>query len=171
MKKVLYYAFIILIVFVALLLISSQFPMMKHQVMAVRSGSMEPAIKTGSVVLVTPVKKYKIGDVITYKGRGPKEESITHRIENTEVIEGEMLYITKGDANNAPDSRKITEDEIIGRTIFWVPYVGYVVNFAKKPVGLLIIILIPAVMIIVDEGRKIVKEIKKLRAKKSEKKD
>jgi len=131
--------------------------------MIVLSGSMEPAIKTGSIVFVIPFNQYEIGNVITFKNNNKKERSITHRIKNTEVVEGEMFYITKGDANESVDVRKITEDEIIGRTFFWIPYIGYVVDFAKRPTGLMIIILVPGLIIVAGEGKKIFKEIKRIR--------
>ncbi len=163
MKRILYYIFISFVILILLFLLSSRLPSAKHQVMIVLSGSMEPAIKTGSVVFVLPVKHYEIGNVITFKNNNEKEKSTTHRIKNTEVVEGKMLYITKGDANENVDARKVTENEIIGRTVFWIPYIGYVVDFAKRPIGLLIIILVPGVMIVVGEGKKILREVKRIK--------
>jgi signal peptidase I len=169
MKKVLYTILIVIIVLIALLLISSRFPMMKHQVMVVQSGSMEPAIKTGSIVLVTPVKKYNVNDIITFKSTSVNEGSVTHRITDMEVIEGNIFYITKGDSNEDIDTKRVPETEIIGRTIFWVPYMGYVVDFARKPIGLLVIILVPGLIIIADEGKKIWKEVQKYKNNKETK--
>ncbi len=41
------------------------------QAYIVSSGSMEPAIKTGSVVVVSPKSSYQVGDVVTfYTGAG-----------------------------------------------------------------------------------------------------
>jgi len=168
MKKVLYYTFITFIILIALLLIFSSFPMMKYQIMVVKSGSMEPAIRTGSIILVTPVKNYNIGDIITFKNVDDAEDSITHRIKDVEVIEGKMVYITKGDANESIDIRKVYETEIIGQTIFRVPYMGYIIEFSRKPIGLLIIILVPGLIIMIDEGKKIFKEIKKIKNNKKE---
>ncbi len=57
---------------------------------------------------------------------------------------------------------------MIGKVLFSVPYAGYVVAAAQKPYGFLLIIIIPAVLLIGDEARKIFSELKKLKAQKSE---
>ena len=64
----------------------------------VLSGSMEPEIPTGSVVVVDGRKKeWNPGDVITYR-RG--NMVVTHRI----VEKSEEGYCTKGDANAEEDA-------------------------------------------------------------------
>ena len=125
------------------------------------SGSMEPAIKTGSVAAVKPSDNYKIGDIITFGEMSKTKTPTTHRIYDMRVQEGKPVYITKGDANNAPDAREIQKRDIIGKVLFDVPYVGYAVDAAKKPFGFMLIIIVPAAIIIYDEIRKIIKEIKK----------
>ena len=82
-----------------------------------------------------------------------------------EVVGGYPVYITKGDANNAPDPKKITKKDIIGKVIFSIPYVGYAVDFARKPIGFIFIVIVPAAIIIFDETKKIYEEIKKKKNK------
>jgi len=147
---------------IALLLIVSILPISGNiKVLTVVSGSMEPSIKTGSVVLVKPVSDYKIGDVITFEQISRTKAPITHRIYDIKITGSQPVYITKGDANNAPDEKERKKSEIIGKVIFDIPYLGYAVNFAKKPIGFALIIIIPALVIIGDEIKKILKEIKK----------
>ncbi|MFH1657484.1 MAG: signal peptidase I [bacterium] len=166
--KIIYYIFTGLVALIAVLLIISTLPITgNYKVMTVLSGSMEPEIKTGSIVVVKPVSDYKIGDIITFVSKGNKTP-ITHRVEDIEVIEGVVAYITKGDANNAPDSRKIAGKEIIGKVLFTVPYIGYAVDVVKKPIGFMIIIIIPAAIIVFDELKKVRKEIITMRSKKRE---
>ena len=160
--KIIYYIVIAFIAAIAILLIISALPITGNfKVMTVLSGSMEPAIKTGSVVVVKPVDSYKIEDIITFTNPKKPVESVTHRIYDMKVIEGRISYITKGDANNAPDQREVSEREVVGKVLFSIPYLGYAVDFAQKPLGFAFIILIPAVIIIGDEIRKIYGEIKK----------
>lgn len=128
--------------------------------MTVLSGSMEPEIKTGSIVIVKPASEYKIGDVITFnesKGKAP----ITHRIYDIKIVDSEPLYITKGDANDTPDQIEIKKKDIVGKVLISVPFVGYAIDFARKPMGFALIIIIPAAVIIFDEIMKIYAEIKK----------
>lgn len=160
--KFIYYIFIAFIVAIALLLIVSSFPITGNcKILMVLSGSMEPSIKTGSVVVVKPVKDYKIGDAITFGPYSKKKAPITHRIYDIKVVEGQPIYITKGDANNAPDIREIQKKDIVGKVLFSIPFVGYAVSFAKQPLGFFLIIIIPAAIIIIDEIKNIFSEVKK----------
>jgi len=167
--KIIYYIFIACIALIALLLVFSIFPITgNYKVLIVQSGSMAPAIKTGSVVIVKPVSDYKIGDVITFGQATKTKVPTSHRIYDIKVVDGQPVYITKGDANNAPDAKEISKSEIIGKVLFDVPYAGYAVDAAKKPLGFALIIVVPAAIIIFDEGKKIIGEIKKMRKNKAE---
>jgi len=160
--KVFYYIIIGFIVLVAVLLIISAFPITGNfKVMIVQSGSMAPAIKMGSVVAVKPADDYKIGKIITFGPYSRTKSPTTHRIYDIKVVNGQPRYITKGDANNAPDQREIQKRDILGKVLFSVPYLGFAVDFAKKPIGFGLIIIVPAALIIVDEIKKIIGEIKK----------
>ena len=164
-SKVLHYAFGGFIVFIGLVLIFSVFPIAKYRIMIVQSGSMESAIKTGSVIMTTPFKEYKKGDVITFGSADKSVEPTTHRIYDLEVIEGKIYYIVKGDANDAPDSRKVAENEVIGKMLFHIPYAGYLVAAVRRPIGFMLVLIIPALFIIFDQMGKIFKEIKKMKKK------
>jgi len=160
--QIIYYIFIAFIVAVALLLIVSILPITgNYKVMTVISGSMAPAIKMGSVVIVKPASDYKIGDVITFGPYSKTKAPTSHRIYDIKVVDGQPVYITKGDANNAPDAREIQKRDVLGKVLFSVPYIGFAVDFAKKPIGFVLIIGIPAVIIISDEVKKIIREVKK----------
>lgn len=160
-SKIIYYIFVVFLLTVAILLIVSTIPVTGNiKIMTVLSGSMEPEIKTGSIVIVKPASEYKIGDVITFnesKGKAP----ITHRIYDIKIVDSEPLYITKGDANDTPDQIEIKKKDIVGKVLISVPFVGYAVDFARKPMGFALIIIIPAAVIIFDEIMKIYAEIKK----------
>jgi len=164
--KIIYYIFLAFIVIVAVLLIVSVFPITgNYKLMIVQSGSMTPAIKMGSIVMVKPADDYKIGDVITFGPMTKTKAPTSHRIYDIKVVDGQPVYITKGDANNAPDQREITKREIIGKVLFDVPYLGFAVEFAKKPLGFALIIIVPAGIIVYDEIKNIIREIRKTREK------
>lgn len=162
-SKIIYYIVVSFIASIAVLLIISVLPITGNfKVMAVRSGSMEPTIKRGGIVVVKPVNDYKIGDVITFQ-LGKNKEPITHRIYDIKVNGGEFRYITKGDANDSYDPGEIAKKDIIGKVLFSVPLLGYVIYFAKQPFGFAIFIIIPAVILIFDQVKKILKEAKKIK--------
>lgn len=89
------------------------------------TGSMEPMIYPGDVILVkktTDIKEIQIGDVIYFK-RG--DIMISHRI--TEIIpkDGVPNYRTKGDNNNAADIQLVNPEQIRGEIIKVVPNIGW----------------------------------------------
>jgi signal peptidase I len=170
--KTIYYVFLAAVAIVALFLIFSVVPVKGgYKTLVVLSGSMEPKIHTGSVVAVKPAKEYKVGDVITFGENTKTKTPTTHRIFEIKDDNGTKTYTTKGDANNAPDQKPVAQGEILGKVLFSVPYVGYAVNAAQKPVGFLLIVIIPAVIIIYEEIQNIRKEFVKIARRRRKEKE
>jgi len=117
--------------------------------LVVQSGSMEPALPVGSVVVIKPVDPNKLqkDEIICFKRSGP--QSITHRIFDV-TDEG---FITKGDANKAPDNFILEKKDIIGKVVFTIPYLGYLNHFVGTPLGFTLLIILPATIIIAEEIR------------------
>lgn len=142
----------------ALYVISFNFNILgSYKSYAVRSGSMEPTIMTGDIIVVKKQPHYFLGDVVTFRDR--RQNVVTHRLIATGEDSTE-LFSTKGDANRAFDQEKIKEEQIIGRVVFTVPRLGYLMSFTKTPAGLIILVLIPAAIYILDELIKIIKNAK-----------
>ncbi|MDF2936954.1 MAG: signal peptidase [Paenibacillaceae bacterium] len=88
-----------------------------YQLKVVLSGSMEPGIRTGSLIAVKPqqdMNGLKAGQIITFRqSSNGSEIRITHRImEALEQADGQTLYMTKGDNNQNPDSEPVTPDQV-----------------------------------------------------------
>lgn len=124
-----------------------------YQIKTVLSGSMEPEIRTGSVIAVKLAEEkehFKKGDVITFQ----TEENIliTHRV--TEVVKsGEsVMYRTKGDNNNAEDMEPVLSQNVVaeytGKT---VPYLGYFISFAQSKNGAFLL-LVPGFLLLLYSG-------------------
>lgn len=148
---------------VGLLLIASLVPVSGVKVKVVKSGSMEPAIHTGGIVVDMPASEYHVGDVVTFGADTKTQIPTTHRIVAIEQVDNNLIFTTKGDANDAPDNGKIRLADIHGKVIFTVPYVGYVLDFAKQPLGFFSLIGVPVLLIIFDELLKISREIQRIR--------
>ena len=136
---------------------------------AVKTGSMTPEIKIGSVVFTTPANSYGVGDIITYSISGGKD-NITHRIVEVGGEGDNSYYVTKGDANNTADIDKVLASQVVGKVNYRVPYLGYFLQYVKTLPGLVIIIIIPATIIVYEETRKIKKEAKTILANRRAKK-
>lgn len=167
--KIVYGVFIALVVVVALIFIIPLLPIPgNYNIKVVLSGSMEPDIKTGAIVLVKPENSYEVGDIINFDGNfrlNGQKLSITHRVteKNIDEATGNITYKTKGDANDDEDFEMVSHNKVLGRVIFDVPYIGYVVETAQKPYGFLALILIPAGIIIFDQSKVILQEFKKMK--------
>ena len=102
----------------------------------VLSGSMEPTIKTGSLCFVNKnikLDNVKKGDIIAFKlGNGTL---VTHRV----VEVNDSIVRTKGDNNKNADGIDITKDNYIGKNIYWIPKVGYVVKVFQSLKGKIIL--------------------------------
>lgn len=127
------------------------------KMLVVQSGSMEPAIKTGSVILIKKQDTYSVGDVVSFVGSG--SDSTTHRITETNVVKGKEVFSTKGDANKGEDQEKVGIDSVLGKTVFTVPYLGYLIAFTKTQQGFIFLIVVPATLIIFSEILSIKREV------------
>lgn len=100
------------------------------------SGSMEPNINIGDIVIVKEEKELQVGDVISYR-KG--QSVITHRIVN---ITEQKEYKTKGDNNNAEDSEIILDKDIEGKVIKVVPKLGKLALLLKNKIIVIVILII-----------------------------
>lgn len=128
----------------------------------VQSGSMEPAIMTGSTVFVVEEspEAVEVGDVITFRDDG--RTLVTHRVVETHEADASLRFITKGDANDGRDAEPVyrpgyvgtvmeADLPIIGKQLFAVPYVGFVIAFGKTLEGWLVMVVLPAVALMASE--------------------
>jgi len=97
------------------------------------TGSMEPAISPGDIVVIHKQDDYEVGDIVTYMSNS----AITHRIVE-KTADG---YVTQGDANNARDP-EIEKSRIVGKVTTVIPQVGDILLFLQNPLHLLIVILL-----------------------------
>lgn len=118
----------------------------------VLSGSMEPEISTGDVVIVedVPPSSIEAGDVVTY-WRSGDETPTTHRVLAIQETEEGRQFVTKGDANEDPDPGTVSASALVGRVTFVIPYAGYVVNFANTRIGQLTLVGIPFGILVITE--------------------
>lgn len=110
----------------------------------VLSGSMEPTISPGDVVIVNEADPATIeeGDIITYM-RGENEVPTTHRVVGVVDTNGELAFETQGDALDQPDESPVHANNVIGEVTYVIPYIGYLIEFANTPLGFVALIVVP----------------------------
>lgn len=134
------------------------------------SGSMQPALQIGDVIIVKKSNNYSERDIITYSNG---LTTITHRIiaiNNDEVI-------TKGDANEV-DDKPINKEQIVGKFFFRISNFSLFSIILSKNVIYLIMIFLLVLIFLLVIGDRIIKNlryqsnnVKKLKKNKEENKN
>ena len=121
--------------------------------MVVLSGSMsgeaEDHIEVGDLVFVgrAAPEELEVGDVIAYMNGGA---TVTHRITAIDTnTDGDLLFTTKGDANNAEDTTPVTEEQLVGIYRWRIPKVGDFALFLQTPLGMLLFVGVPVLAFLI----------------------
>ena len=130
------------------------------KIFCIISGSMEPNISINDLVIIKEVSQNEINskDIISFTVNG---ETITHRIENISTDEsGDLVYTTKGDANNIEDADTIKFEDIEGKYIGKIPKIGKIILALKSKTTLGIVLLV-LILLYVFEQKSNEKKIKR----------
>lgn len=119
----------------------------------VLSGSMEPAIGTGDIVVVARIstREARVGDVVTFSDPKSSGRLITHRVRSARRRGRKMDFVTKGDANNAVERWRVSADGVISRVRYRVPEVGRLALLTRTRGGLAVFVLVPLLLLAVHE--------------------
>ncbi|MGL5244068.1 MAG: signal peptidase I [Sarcina sp.] len=136
--NILIYSFVILLIIFFVLSIDSNLKLNilgPYKVYNVLTGSMNPNIPKGSLVIVKEVtdKDINVNDVITYRGKN-SNAIITHRV----VEISNDKYITKGDANETRDTHPVELRRVLGKTIYHIPYLGMIAFALRQNIFLVV---------------------------------
>lgn len=118
-----------------------------YSIFRVSTGSMEPELMVGDVILtkeVDDVNSLDVGEVITYRGTIGEyaDMLITHQIVKAPYVENGTTYVvTKGIANEIEDS-PVPVDKITGKLVCKIPFLDMIYSFFLTPWGLLTAILL-----------------------------
>ncbi|MBM3638953.1 MAG: signal peptidase I [Actinobacteria bacterium] len=107
-----------------------------HRLAIVTSGSMEPAIRRGDVVITRDVgdcdgtsscvQDIRVDDVISYSGEGNTHLSVTNRVVARTVTANQVFFATKGDAVVGAFPSEVSSSRVNGRVIAVIPHLGIV---------------------------------------------
>lgn len=140
---------------VSLLVIGLLFygPVHGFRVEAILSGSMKPALDTGSLVLIRELKpwQYQAGDIVSFRPPTKDGGNVTHRIVSLAMLDGVPAMRTKGDANDSVDPWQSSLGAVTGKTLFSVPWLGYPVAWLKQPVGFIAVLLVTFCLCVLPE--------------------
>jgi len=116
---------------------------------AIPTGSMRPAINPGTLVVVWSTSgpsQIQVGDVIEYYSLS-QHIDIVHRVVSEEYTQGGgIVYTTKGDNNTSPDPLPISYNQVIGKVIAVVPYLGFLVLSPPLAIALMLFLFMSSLL-------------------------
>ena len=147
-------------------LVHEQLPMpFGYGAAVVLSGSMEPELSKGDLIIVKETGEYGVGDVVVFQSGSIL---VVHRV----ISMTDEALVTKGDANGAADE-PISPSAVRGKVVADIPLLGSLVNILKTPFGTVMTILAAILLIEIprrreqqqadDERQKIIDEIRKIK--------
>lgn len=163
----------ILLILILTLLLNFMMPVItgSTQLLIVLSGSMHPVMRVGDMVVVESKLPNEIhaGDVIAYNDPGGTPNvMITHRV--MAITEGEeRLFQTKGDANEEQDAYQVPVSKLVGEMVFVIPFAGYLPETTKSTSLFFVMIILPALLLVLDEVRNIMRYNNPIHIRKTEK--
>ena len=143
----------------------------QYPALAVASGSMctlssycdgwshpfEPTLHVGDVIIVQGIDPEQIkaapypeGDIIVFRRPQAGDELIVHRAIKREIIDGKIFFETKGDGNTYSDPSMVQEDQVVGKVVLRIPWVGHFVLFMHSSFFGIIIIFFLIILLIVE---------------------
>jgi len=139
----------LLLLLVVSLAIPALFTLFGFRAYVIYGGSMGSALPAGSIGITETVdsETLKVGDVVAIKKAG-RALPVLHRVVNMESSGDTAIYTTQGDSNGSPDPEPVTLQGSGDRVVFAIPYLGYLVHFARGALGRLLLILIPALLLL-----------------------
>jgi signal peptidase len=124
---------------------------------AVLSGSMEPTLHVGDLVLEKKIAApdIHVGDIVTFRSPEDSSKLITHRVRRVVVADGTVKVTTKGDANLSVERWTVPADGTVGRALGRVPKIGYLLVWTRSPAGRMLFIVLPACLLGLSQLRRI----------------
>jgi len=124
----------------------------------VRSGSMEPEMPVGALAVTLPIapEEVKVGDIIVFQPpRHPTvmnpDVTVSHRVIEIQA-DGELYFITKGDASEDPDIFPVPAGNVQGKVVFNIPHLGYtvhsVIRYVRTQLGFVFLVCIPTLILV-----------------------
>ncbi|MBN8868020.1 MAG: signal peptidase I [Solirubrobacterales bacterium] len=111
------------------------------QSFSVLSGSMAPAVNTGDMVVVVPERAdaVRVGQIVAFNDPDGSGRLYQHRVQSVREDNGQVIVVTKGDANNTGEHWQAPVDSDVGRVVVVVPHIGWVVGHVTggKPIDVL----------------------------------
>jgi signal peptidase len=115
----------------------------------VRSGSMTPTIETGDVLVTEPISPLsaRVGDIVTFRDPEGSGRLFSHRVQAVRPRGETVAFVTRGDANTSTERWNVPADGSVGRAVYRIPKVGYVLVWTGTVPARIALVAIPALLL------------------------
>lgn len=124
-----------------------------HSMFRVVTGSMEPTIHVGALLICddTKIEDIKVNDIVCFQSNMSviKGSVVTHRVVDIKEKDGVLKLVTRGDANPVADALYVTSSNLIGRVTWYSGQgniIAKVISFMSGQIGFLACIVIPVLL-------------------------
>ena len=133
---------------IVLLLIPSLLGFFGYRAYVIYGGSMGSALPAGSIGITRQIQPeaIRVGDIVAIK-RSSRALPILHRVIEIDTSDGTRRFVTRGDANQEPDAQPATLHGPGDRIVFSIPWLGYLVHFARSSAGRIFLLFVPATLL------------------------
>jgi len=126
-----------------------------YSMFRVVTGSMEPTIPVGSLLLCKQVDMdaVQVGDIICFRARESAilGQMVTHRVTGIFTdADGSLLFETRGDANLAADGFMVSQINFVGKVTWYTganSVLSSILSFFSNKIGFLACIVIPILLL------------------------
>jgi len=134
---------------IVLLIVPSILALFGCRAYVVYGGSMGSALPSGSIGITRKIEPdaIHVGDIVAIK-RSVNASPILHRVVQIDTSDsGVRTFITRGDANKDPDPQPVVLQGAGDRIVFSIPWLGYIVHFARSFAGHVFLLFLPATLL------------------------
>ncbi len=126
-----------------------------QRLLSVQSASMVPVFKPGDALVIDKVlaSQLRVGDIVSYRSASDGAVIISHRLQAIDSRTG--LLTTAGDRLGQSDPPFLSS-RVIGRASAVAPRLGRVMDWIRTPLGLTLLLYLPAAVVIISEIRRLV---------------
>jgi signal peptidase I len=117
-------------------------------------------LHTGDLIIIQGVNAsdihsgpYPVGDILVFHKSPGSDELIVHRAIGETMVDGQIVFITQGDANNAPGPPPgglVPANLVVGKVILRIPWIGHLALFMRDQSGVYLILALIIIIIAVE---------------------
>ena len=145
--------FVVLLLIIALLVIY----IVRVNFMASNDQLGEVKVNFYTILTQSMYPTIKAGDVITFISRANGGITVTHRVLDVYLSNGNYSYKTKGDNNNSEDREFVDDSDVLGKVVLKIPKAGYFQQFMVSETGWIVAVLLPCLGVVIYDILKIFK--------------